>query len=99
MHTDPTRSEHDDREPRRPKRPLTPDVLAGDGPESESERKHVAARDSTPSQAEGDRETVEADIRGKEPLGERGGPEADREREIERRSGAERRRQDRRRDD
>ncbi len=60
-----------DREESQQVHPLTPEELAGDGPKMTEERRPAEGLRPTPSQAEGERETVEEDLRAKEPMLER----------------------------
>lgn len=88
-----TRSSRRERGRGKPRRfrTLTPEELAGDGPKMPSRARRDEEYRPVPSQAEGDRETVEEDLRAREREPEREGREAERPWERERGMRRERR--------
>ncbi len=78
-----------ERETSQPERQLTPEELAGNGPKLESSERETPSTLPTPSQAEGDRETVEEDLRAKDQELEREKRLAEQKRRDERQRRAE----------
>lgn len=72
-----------EREAPQPERQLTPEELAGNGPKLGSGKRETPDSIPTPSQAEGDRETVEEDLRAKDQELEREKREAEQKRQDE----------------